>query len=85
MLWISLKKNYTREKLTRREYKVKLIALLAFQVLGHHIFFFMMASRLKIWEVGLSFLSLYQDVTRGFDVLVSITWQVRCLISTRKY
>ena len=43
----------------------------------------MMASRLKIWEVGLGFLSLYQDVTHGFDVLVSIIWRVRCLISTR--
>ena len=43
----------------------------------------MMASRLKIWEVGLGFLSLYQDVPHGFDVLVSIIWRVRCLISTR--
>ena len=43
----------------------------------------MMASRLKIWEVGLGFLSLYQDVTHGFDVLVSIIWRIRCLISTR--
>ena len=42
-----------------------------------------MASRLKIWEVGLGFLSLYQDVTHGFDVLGSIIWQERCLISTR--
>ena len=40
-----------------------------------------MASRLKIWE--LCPLSLYQDVTHGFDVLVSIIWRVRCLISTR--
>ena len=70
-------------KLTRQEYKVKLIALLAFKALGHDIFFFMMASRLKIWEVGLGFLSLYQDVTHGFDVLVTIIWRVRCLISTR--
>ena len=70
-------------KLTRRENKVKLISLLAFKVLGHYIFFFMMASRLKIWEVGLGFLSLYQDVTHGFDVLVSIIWRVCCLISTR--
>ena len=31
----------------------------------------MMASRLKIWEVGLSFLSLYQDVTHSFDALIS--------------
>ena len=42
----------------------------------------MMASRLKIWEVGLFPLSLYQDVPHGFDVLVSIIWRVRCLIST---
>ena len=70
-------------KLTREEYKVKLISLLAFKVLGHYIFFFIMASRLKIWEVGLGFLSLYQDVTHGFDVLGSIIWQERCLISTR--
>ena len=70
-------------KLTKEEYKVKLISLLAFKVLGHYIFFFTMASRLKIWEVGLGFLSLYQDVTHGFDVLVSIIWRERCLISTR--
>ena len=81
MLWISLKKLET--KLTRQEYKVKLIALLAFKALGHDIFFSMMASRLKIWEVGLGFLSLYQDVTHGFDVLVSIIWRVCYLISTR--
>ena len=42
-----------------------------------------MASQLKIWEVNLCPLSLYQDVPHGFDVLVSIIWQVRCLISTR--
>ena len=51
MLWISLKKIILETKLTREEYKVKLIALLAFKVLGHDIFSFMMASRLKIWEV----------------------------------
>ena len=78
-----IEKIILETKLTREEYKVKLIALLAFKVLGHYIFFFMMASRLKIWEVGLGFLSLYQDVTHGFDVLVSIIWRVHCLISTR--
>ena len=78
-----IEKNILETKLTRKEYKVKLIALLAFQVSGHYIFFFMMAPRLKIWEVGQGFLSLYQDVTHGFDVLVSIIWRVRCLISTR--
>ena len=40
-----------------------------------------MASRLKIWK--LCPLSLYQDVTHGFDVLVFIIWRVRCLISAR--
>ena len=78
-----IEKLILETKLTREEYKVKLVALLAFKVLGHYIFFFMMASRLKIWEVGLGFLSLYQDVTHGFDVLVSINWRVLCLISTR--
>ena len=66
-----IEKIILETKLTREEYKVKLIALLAFKVLGHYIFFFMMASRLKIWEVGLSFLSLYQDVTHSFDALIS--------------
>ena len=70
-------------KLTRQECKVKLIALLAFKALGNDIFFFMMASQLKIYEVVLGFLSLYQDVTHGFDVFVSIIWRVCCLISTR--
>ena len=78
-----IEKIILETKLTREEYKVKLVALLAFKVLGHYIFFFMMASRLKIWEVGLGFLSLYQDVTHGFDVLVSIIWPELCLISTR--
>ena len=78
-----IEKIILETKLTRQEYKVKLISLLAFKVLGHYIFFFMMASRLKTWEVGLRFLSLYQDVTHGFDVLVPIVWRVRCLISTR--
>ena len=78
-----IEKIVLETKLARQEYKVKLICLLAFKVLGHYIFFFMMASRLKTWEVGLCFLSLYQDVTHGFDVLFSIIWRVRCLISTR--
>ena len=42
-----------------------------------------MASQLKIWEVNLCPLSLYQDVPYGFDVLVSIIWRVRCLNHTR--
>ena len=28
-------------------------------------------------------LSLYEDVPHGFNVLVSIIWRMRCLISTR--
>ena len=47
-----IEKIILETKLTREEYKVKLIALLAFKVLGHYIFFFIMASRLKIWEVN---------------------------------
>ena len=35
-----------------------------------------MASQLKIWEVNLCPQSLYQDVPHGFDMLVSIIWQV---------
>ena len=66
-----MEKIILETKLTREECRFKLIALLAFKVLGHYIFFFMMASRLKTWEIGLSFLSLYQDVTHGFDALIS--------------
>ena len=43
----------------------------------------MMASQLKIYEVVLGFLSLYQDVTHGFDVFVSIICTPHCLISAR--
>ena len=42
----------------------------------------MVASRLKIWEVNCA-LSLYQYVTHGFDMLVSIIWGGVCFISTR--
>ena len=78
-----IEKIILETKLTGEEYKVKLIVLLACKALGHYIFFFMMAFRLKIWEVGPCFLSLYQDVPHGFDVLVSINSRVTYLISTR--
>ena len=42
-----------------------------------------MDSRLKIWEFKLCPLSPYKDLPHGLDVLVTIIWPVRCLISTR--